>query len=364
MGCHSSKPTESPLFDQPQHNSTRLDLPRNLRQSWEKQKGRRSSILALTASKLWDQVIHLNGTVELTIVGRLCDMIVTTYPDMVDESVEWPLGESSSLGEGSYGEVYRVGFDKAMKIQKIEFCSTWRELKIMLSLNKHPNVVGLSGIVVNEKHVGIVMQLARSTVEKELRLGIFDPTWILDMYTGVNALHEAGWIHHDIKPANMLIMDDGRVSLCDFGVSTATTIPKDWIWCSRAYRPPNRKCSGVDGDWWSVGCCVVKIVCRANLFHFATDPEYALARELFCEHPACILAMCGVYHPRLVSSIIATMKGDPQIPSPDWVVENDPTSVSGAVVEKIKLLRASLPQYYRELFDQGPLCATRLSLVR
>lgn len=36
---------------------------------------------------------------------------------------------------------------------------------------------------------------------------------------GVNYMHSAGIIHRDLKPANVLVNEDSRAKICDFGLS-------------------------------------------------------------------------------------------------------------------------------------------------
>jgi eukaryotic-like serine/threonine-protein kinase len=43
--------------------------------------------------------------------------------------------------------------------------------------------------------------------------------WVAEMSSALLAAHNKGVIHGDIKPANVLILDDGRVKLTDFGMA-------------------------------------------------------------------------------------------------------------------------------------------------
>lgn len=43
--------------------------------------------------------------------------------------------------------------------------------------------------------------------------------WFYDMICAVVSLHQVGILHADLKPANFLVMADGRLKLTDFGIS-------------------------------------------------------------------------------------------------------------------------------------------------
>src|ERR1700761_180626 len=40
-----------------------------------------------------------------------------------------------------------------------------------------------------------------------------------ELASGLRAIHDAGIIHRDVKAANVLIHEEGRLQLCDFGVA-------------------------------------------------------------------------------------------------------------------------------------------------
>lgn len=48
-------------------------------------------------------------------------------------------------------------------------------------------------------------------------------TLMLPVLDGLSAAHEAGLMHRDVKPENVLVGDDGRIRVADFGLSRATT---------------------------------------------------------------------------------------------------------------------------------------------
>lgn len=109
-----------------------------------------------------------------------------------------------------------------------------REAKSVARLS-HPNVVGVFDQGAEGAYVYLAMEyVAGCTLRDVLReRGALAPRAALDILEPVlaalGAAHRAGFVHRDMKPENVLIGDDGRVKVADFGLvravgsATATT---------------------------------------------------------------------------------------------------------------------------------------------
>src|SRR3954470_8751481 len=92
----------------------------------------------------------------------------------------------------------------------------------------HPNVVVVHDVVDDEGLPAIVMEYVPSTTLADLirTHGPLPPEEAAKIGLGVlaalRAAHRAGVLHRDVKPANVLLGDDGRVVLTDFGLATAS----------------------------------------------------------------------------------------------------------------------------------------------
>src|SRR3954447_696458 len=124
-----------------------------------------------------------------------------------------------------------------------------REAKVGASLN-HPSIVAVYDTVTDDEGVLIVMEyVAGHTLRDEIPRGPMEPDRALGILAAIaSALdhaHDAGVVHRDVKPANVLIDDArGAVKLADLGIATAaerTRITKSGnVLGTAAYMAPER----------------------------------------------------------------------------------------------------------------------------
>jgi serine/threonine protein kinase len=142
---------------------------------------------------------------------------------------------------------------------------TLREARAAARLN-HPSVVRVYDVVRTDVHPWIVMEYvpSRSLHEVIAEDGTLPPARVaqigLQVLGALRAAHRAGVLHRDVKPSNVLLTDDGRVVLTDFGLATmpgeATVTRPGMVLGSPAYISPERAREGYAGpesDLWSLG---------------------------------------------------------------------------------------------------------------
>lgn len=101
-----------------------------------------------------------------------------------------------------------------------------REAKVGASLS-HPNLVTVFDTAADDEGVLIVMEyvpgenlaelMARERVPTEQAIGI-----VKAVAAALDHAHQAGVVHRDVKPANILVTPDGKVKVVDLGIATAT----------------------------------------------------------------------------------------------------------------------------------------------
>ena len=101
-----------------------------------------------------------------------------------------------------------------------------REAKLGASLN-HPNLVSVFDTATDDEGVLIVMEYVEGEpLSRLLRRGPLRPEearrMVLDLAEALDHAHAQGIVHRDVKPANVLIREDGVTKLADLGIATAS----------------------------------------------------------------------------------------------------------------------------------------------
>jgi serine/threonine protein kinase len=90
---------------------------------------------------------------------------------------------------------------------------------------RHPNVAAVHDVIQHDGSHALVMDYyGRATLTTLLRSGRRLPPPVvaalgLQLLAALGAVHAAGVVHCDVKPANLLVGDDGRLVLIDFGIA-------------------------------------------------------------------------------------------------------------------------------------------------
>lgn len=144
------------------------------------------------------------------------------------------------IGTGGMADVYKGRDHKlnryvALKVLKREFREDELFVKKFQSEAQaaaglmHPNIVNVYDVGEDRGLYFMVMELVegitlKEYIQKKVRLTPKEVISItLQVCAGIEAAHNNGIIHRDIKPQNIMISKEGKVKVTDFGIAKATT---------------------------------------------------------------------------------------------------------------------------------------------
>ncbi|OVE79086.1 hypothetical protein BVY00_01305 [bacterium G20] len=148
----------------------------------------------------------------------------------------------SKLGEGGMGEVYLAEDTKLKRKVALKFLPAnltkdkdaterfKREAQAAAALN-HPNIVTIHEIGEHEGQIYIAMEhVDGHSIREVIEKGSIEVEKVIDITKqiceGLDKAHEAEIVHRDIKPENILIDNDGRVRILDFGLARMKGVSK------------------------------------------------------------------------------------------------------------------------------------------
>jgi len=139
------------------------------------------------------------------------------------------------IGEGSFGEVFLayddiLDRDVALKLLKTGQQRPFQSQLFLhearqLALVRHPNVLAVHGAAIHEGRPGLWCDLIDGNTLSELdpqRADFTKGDWLAlieSLALGLRAVHDAGLLHGDVKPSNIMQDHSGQWVLMDFGAS-------------------------------------------------------------------------------------------------------------------------------------------------
>lgn len=209
------------------------------------------------------------------------------------------------LGVGAFGEVYRAHDRKnpetPLAIKRLRHSDAQaqyrfkREFRALCEV-RHPNLVRLYELFLDENGAFFTMELVAGVDF----LSYTRPTGLLaverlrpalkGLCDGVAALHAGGRLHRDLKPSNVLVAEDGRVVIVDFGLATlfqgGDGLGTELGFTGTAsYAAPEQLALGKVGpeaDWYAVGTMLYEALSGSLPY----EGGFTALTEAKCQAPA------------------------------------------------------------------------------
>ncbi|TWT97157.1 protein kinase domain-containing protein [Neorhodopirellula pilleata] len=170
-----------------------------------------------------------------TLDGEMIALAASSPPKLprVDYN-DFVLGKL--IGSGGFGKVYRAGMQTGGETVAVKFLrkafwqnedargSFWREIDVASQID-HPGVIRYLGYG-ESPHGG--PYLLSEWIDGQSLDAISSPTseqfkgWLLQICRALDAVHQAALVHGDLTPTNILVDQDNRITITDFGFSQAT----------------------------------------------------------------------------------------------------------------------------------------------
>ena len=204
------------------------------------------------------------------------------------------------IGEGGMANVYLANdniLERKVAIKVLrgdlsndeKFIRRFKREALSVSNLSHPNIVEVYDVGEEDGNYYIVMEYIEGKTLKQLlqKRGALTLPEVIDIMSqltdGLSHAHEAYIIHRDIKPQNIMIEDNGWVTITDFGIAMALNSTQltqtNSVMGSVHYLPPeqaNGKGSTIKSDIYSLGILMYELLAGSVPFKGDTAVEIAL----------------------------------------------------------------------------------------
>ena len=187
------------------------------------------------------------------------------------------------LGSGSFGRVFLVSHNETKKLYALKVIDKrkllvsygkldiiYNEINIHSKLD-HENIIKLYNVHEDNENINIIMEYAPHgnlyeliTKEKNGFSEYKAFEYFIQVVNAVYYLHNNNIIHRDIKPENILMGEDNKIKLCDFGWAKELTLENRSTFCGTVeYMAPEiveNENYDYGVDIWSLGILLYELL--------------------------------------------------------------------------------------------------------
>jgi tetratricopeptide (TPR) repeat protein len=234
------------------------------------------------------------------------------------------------LGRGAMGAVYEVrgpaGERLALKLLAVSGAEAIerfrREARVLEFVGRHANVVKLRDVGEHQGRPFLVMDLLEGgTLEDRLKKGPLPvreaAALLVGIARGLHFAHEAGVVHRDVKPSNVLLDARGQAFITDFGIAKdreARSLTETGAMIGTlAYMSPEQASPGdrpIDrrADVYALGAILYEVLTGERPFGGA---EISLVKKILMDAPRPPRSVKPGCDPRLEAICLEALSKDP-----------------------------------------------------
>eukprot|EP01062_Namystynia_karyoxenos_P058551 TRINITY_DN50074_c0_g1_i1.p1 TRINITY_DN50074_c0_g1~~TRINITY_DN50074_c0_g1_i1.p1 ORF type:complete len:906 (+),score=239.20 TRINITY_DN50074_c0_g1_i1:149-2866(+) len=199
------------------------------------------------------------------------------------QTIQFKVG-TDVLGAGGFGQVFLgmntltgellavkkialSGLESAASVEQLQ-----QEIDVLCTL-RHTNIVRYHGAQPTRTHLCILLEFVSggSVLSLAKKFGAFtEPvlrSYLVQILAGLRFLHHHKVIHGDVKAANILVSQDGKVKVSDFGASSLAHGEGEDFLCGRLQGTPawmapeavRLQRNTRQSDVWSLGCTLIEM---------------------------------------------------------------------------------------------------------
>jgi eukaryotic-like serine/threonine-protein kinase len=281
------------------------------------------------------------------------------------------------IGQGGMAEVWvatDIQLDRRVALKWLRpvlasdpvVAERFRREAIAVARLNHPNIVAVHDVFVHDGRQAVVMQLVdgkslRQLLDGQKRLG---PELTIHIGAAVasalDEAHRAGFVHRDVKPANIMVTSDGRVLLTDFGIAKGLDNNEDltseniMMGTAKYLSPEQVRGRKLDGraDLYSLGLVLYECLAGRVPFLGETDADTALARlqrdptDLQRLRPTLPVGLVNLIHRTLARNPAHRPATGQELRAALLAVDTTPPEIDGTPADpprRVSLMRGGTP---------------------